>query len=63
MKETADFSEMRIRMQDYSGLLFYGGLIVMGIAVLAALISAGILLYTGRKLRNRLEEEYGKKRR
>lgn len=63
MKETADFSEMRIGMQDYSGLLFYGGLTVMGISILAALISAGILLYTGRKLRNRLEEEYGKKRR
>lgn len=50
-------------MQDYSGLLFYGGLTAMGIAFFSALISAGVFFYTGRKLKKRLEEEYGKKRR
>lgn len=43
-----------------SELLFYGGLTVMGAA--AALTLAGILIFTitGKRIRKRLEQEYGK---
>ncbi len=43
-----------------SELLFYGGILVMGIAVIIMLISLVIFHITGRRIKKRLEEEYGK---
>ncbi|WP_270810919.1 hypothetical protein [Hungatella effluvii] len=43
-----------------SEVLFYGGLAVMtAAAVLAALCSA-VFIWTGRRLKKKLEQEYGK---
>ncbi|WNS42908.1 hypothetical protein [Paenibacillus sp. MMS20-IR301] len=45
-----------------SGMLFYGGLTVLGIASVAGVIMAVILRSARRKLRTRLDAEYGVKR-
>ena len=42
-------------------LFFYGGIVLMGAAAGLALAAVGIFHATGRRLRRRLEEEYGKK--
>ncbi len=42
-----------------SECLFYGGIVMMAIAILAAGISAAIFRVTGKKLKNNLEQEYG----
>ena len=42
-------------------LFFYGGIVLMGAAAVLALAAVGIFHATGRRLRRRLEEEYGKK--
>lgn len=42
-----------------SELLFYGGLAAMGISAVLAAAGAGIFMWTGRRLRARLNEEYG----
>ena len=42
-------------------LFFYGGIVMMGAAAVLALAAVGIFHATGRRLRRRLEEEYGKK--
>lgn len=46
-----------------SELLFYGGLAVMAAAAAAMVICAVIFAVTGRKLKRRLEQEYGKPQR
>lgn len=43
-----------------SELLFYGGLALMGAAAVLALACILIFTITGRRIRRRLEEEYGK---
>ena len=43
-----------------SELLFYGGLVIMAAAVLAMVICTLIFTFTGRKLKRKLEQEYGK---
>lgn len=43
-----------------SELLFYGGLIGMGTTMILALLAAVIFRITGKKLKRKLEEEYGK---
>lgn len=45
-----------------SELLFYGGLATMGAAVAAALLCIVIFRVSGRKLKKKLEQEYGKPR-
>ena len=45
-----------------SELLFYGGISVMATAVILGIGSAVVLRITGKRLRRRLENEYGKKR-
>ena len=42
-----------------SELLFYGGLVIMAAAVLAMVICTVIFTFTGRKLKRKLEQEYG----
>ena len=42
-------------------LFFYGGIVLMGAAAVLTLLAVGIFRVTGRRLRSRLEEEYGKK--
>lgn len=46
-----------------SEALFYGGLAVMIITVTLAAVCAVIFTMTGRKLKRRLEQEYGKPQR
>lgn len=41
-------------------ILLYGGLAGMGIAVVLALAAAVVFAVTGRKLAEKLEEDYGK---
>ena len=43
-----------------SELLFYGGILIMAIAVIVMIISLIIFHITGRRIKKRLEEEYGK---
>lgn len=43
-----------------SELLFYGGLIGMGTTMILALLAAVIFRITGKNLKKKLEEEYGK---
>ena len=43
-----------------SELLFYGGLVIMAAAVLAMVICTVIFTFAGRKLKRKLEQEYGK---
>lgn len=45
-----------------SELLFYGGISVAVLATLAAVIAIIVLCVSGKRLRARLEREYGKKR-
>lgn len=51
-------------MEHWSGseLLFYGGIAVMAAAAVAAVVAAVILRASGKRLRARLEEEFGPKR-
>lgn len=42
-------------------LFFYGGIALMGAAALLALGAIVVFCLTGRRLRARLEQEYGKK--
>ena len=42
-----------------SQLLFYGGIGVMALAVLAAVLAGVVFTLSGRRLRRKLEEEYG----
>lgn len=43
-----------------SELLLYGGLLIMSAAVLLAALSIVIFCITGRRIRRKLEEEYGR---
>lgn len=45
-----------------SELLFYGGIAVMLLAVMAGVLAAVAFTVSGRRLRRKLEEEFGKKR-
>lgn len=45
-----------------SELLFYGGIAVMLLAVMAGVLAAVVFTLSGRRLRRKLEEEFGKKR-
>ena len=49
-------------MLNWSGseLLLYGGIAIMGLAVLFTAVSGIIFFLTGKKLKKKLEEEYGK---
>ena len=49
----------RVKMQN-SELLFYGGILIMSIAVIVMTISLIMFHITGRRIKKRLEEEYGK---
>ncbi len=42
-----------------SQVLFYGGLIVMGASVVLALVSLLIFRITGKRIKKKLEQEYG----
>lgn len=42
-----------------SELLFYGGLAIMVIAVLLAMVCAVLFRLSGRRLKKKLEQEYG----
>ena len=41
-------------------LLLYGGLAVMALSLVLALICIAVFVVTGRKIKRRLEQEYGK---
>lgn len=43
-----------------SELLFYGGIAVMAAAAVAVILSLAIFSVSGRSIRRRLEQEYGK---
>lgn len=43
-----------------SEILFYGGIALMGLAAVGAVASAVIFKATGKKLKDILEQEYGK---
>lgn len=43
-----------------SEMLFYGGLAAMAVSAVLAAAGAGVFMWTGRRLRARLEEEYGR---
>lgn len=45
-----------------SELLFYGGIAVMLLAVVAAVLASVLFAVSGRHLQRKLEEEFGKKR-
>lgn len=45
-----------------SELLFYGGIVIMAAAGLLAAVSAAVFTVTGKKIRKKLEQEYGKAR-
>lgn len=44
-------------------LFFYGGIAVMVLAVVLALVSIGVFWAGGKRLRAKLEKEYGTKQR
>lgn len=46
-----------------SEMLFYGGIIMMAAAALAAVPIGALLVLTGRRLKRKLEQEYGKPQR
>ena len=50
---------MNTYMLNRSELLLYTGIAVMATAVIAAVILMLIFLFSGKRLRKRLEEEYG----
>lgn len=54
---------MPVLSLNVSELLFYGGIVIMAAVVMIAIAACAILSITGRRLRARLEREYGKKRR
>lgn len=43
-----------------SEYLFWGGVILMGTAAVMAVLLTGVFFHTGRKLKKKLEQEYGK---
>ena len=43
--------------------LFYGGLVIAGISLLLGILATVILSFSWKMLTNRLDMEYGKKRR
>lgn len=43
-----------------SELLFYGGIAAMALAALLALICTFVFQHTGKKLKEKFEQEYGK---
>ncbi len=43
-----------------SEVWFYGGIALVILAVVLSLAGAAVFSYTGRRLRRKLEEEYGK---
>ncbi len=45
-----------------SEMLFYGGIAVMGTVGLLAAVSIAIFTLTGRRLKKKLEQEYGRLR-
>ncbi len=45
-----------------SELLLYGGIVCMGAAAVTGVVAVVIFTVTGRKLRRKLEQEYGKPR-
>ncbi len=46
-----------------SELLFYGGIAMMITAAAASLPVGAVLVFTGRRLRRKMEQEYGKPQR
>lgn len=46
-----------------SQLLLWGGIAVMAISVVTGIISMALFMVTGRKLKKKLEKEYGKPQR
>lgn len=42
-------------------LLFYGGIAVMAVSALAAVVALVIFIISGKSLRRRLDDEYGRK--
>ncbi len=46
-----------------SEVLFYGGIAVMAGTAILAVVSLAVLIGTGRRLKRKLEKEYGKPRR
>lgn len=51
-------------VSNFSGseMLFYGGIALMAAAVAAGVVAFTILRISGKRLKARLEAEYGKKR-
>ncbi len=45
-----------------SELFLYGGIALMGAAGVLSLICTGIFVFTGQRLRKKLEQEYGSPR-
>lgn len=43
-----------------SELLLYGGIVCMAAAAVLGVVAAVVITVTGRKLRRKLEQEYGK---
>lgn len=41
-------------------ILFYGGIVLMGTAVVGAAVAAIVLHVSGKRLKKRLEEEFGR---
>lgn len=52
---------MDISSLSSSEFLLYGGIAMMAAAVILGVASAVVLHITGKRLRDRLENEYGKK--
>lgn len=51
-----------MRYLSGSEMLFYGGLAVMAAVAVMAVLCMALFMFTGRKLRKKLEQEYGKPR-
>lgn len=45
-----------------SEILFYGGIAIMLLAAAVAALSAVVFIFCGRRLKRKLEEEFGKER-
>ncbi|HJA30780.1 MAG TPA: hypothetical protein H9956_03915 [Candidatus Eisenbergiella pullicola] len=43
-----------------SEILFFGGIAIMAIAAVGAVAGGAVFVLTGRRLKRKLEEEYGK---
>lgn len=50
-------------MRIEPSILFWGGTVLMGLSIGGTVVSAAVLRISGRRLRLKLENEYGKKRR